>query len=58
VLAPANGVQRGLVGMALAAVYGLMTGHPRQRSGGLLAPWLVHVLADVTIVAILAVELG
>jgi len=35
--------------VALAAVYGLMLGAMRLRSGGLLAPWIAHVLTDLVI---------
>ncbi len=48
-----HGFPSGGTGVALAAVYGLATGLLRQRSGGLLAPFLAHVLTDMVIVAIL-----
>jgi uncharacterized protein len=48
-----HGFPRGLVGVALAAVYGLMMGILRRRSGGMLAPWIGHVATDVAIVSIL-----
>jgi membrane protease YdiL (CAAX protease family) len=44
-----NGYPYGPVGVALAAVYGLMLGAMRLRSGGLLAPWIAHVLTDLVI---------
>jgi uncharacterized protein len=44
-----QGYPPGSLGMALAAVYGLMLGMLRQRSGGLLAPWIAHVFADAVI---------
>ena len=47
------GFPRGALGMAMAAVYGLMLGAIRRRSGGLLAPVITHVFADVTIFALL-----
>lgn len=44
-----NGYPYGLVGAALASVYGVMLGALRVWSGGLLAPWIAHVCADVVI---------
>ena len=44
-----NGYPYGPAGVALAAVYGLMLGAMRLRSGGLLAPWIAHVLTDLVI---------
>jgi hypothetical protein len=40
--------------VTLTAGYGLVLGVIRLKAGGLLAPWLAHVLADVTIVAMVA----
>jgi len=48
-----GGFPRGLVGMGLAALYGLMMGMIRRRAGGLLAPWIAHVATDIAIGAIL-----
>jgi membrane protease YdiL (CAAX protease family) len=45
----AHGYPPGPLGIALAAVYGLMLGLVRQVSGGLAAPWMAHVFADATI---------
>lgn len=47
------GFPSGWWGVALAGVYGAMLSVLRQVSGGLLLPWIAHVLADLTIVAIL-----
>lgn len=47
-----NGFPRGWVGVGLATVYGLMLGAVRRRSGGMLAPWIAHVLTDVVIASI------
>lgn len=49
-----QGFPRGLSGVVLAGIYGLMLGYIRVRSGGMLAPWTAHVFADLTIFAILA----
>ncbi|MEM6993639.1 MAG: type II CAAX endopeptidase family protein [Myxococcota bacterium] len=49
-----HGFPRGVLGVALAAVYGLMMGELRRRTGGLLLPWLAHIVADVTIVSVVA----
>lgn len=44
-----NAYPYGPVGVALASVFGLLMGALRVRSGGLLAPWIAHVGADVVI---------
>jgi uncharacterized protein len=49
----AHGFPRGLTGEVLAGIWGLMLGRLRLRSGGVLAPIVVHVAADATIAAIL-----
>jgi uncharacterized protein len=48
-----HGFPRGAAGVGLAAVYGLMMGYLRRATGGMVAPWLGHVLTDVAIVTIL-----
>jgi membrane protease YdiL (CAAX protease family) len=48
-----GGFPRGAAGVVLAAIFGLMMGTVRRQTRGLLAPWLAHILADVTIGAIL-----
>jgi membrane protease YdiL (CAAX protease family) len=53
----AHGFPRGVVGIVLASIYGLMLGFLRQRSGGLLAPFLAHIFADATIFAIMLFHL-
>lgn len=45
----AHGFPRGVVGVLLAAAWGVMLGLLRQHSRGLLAPFLAHVVADATI---------
>ena len=52
-LAHIHGFPRGWIGVALATVYGLMTGILRVRSRGLVAPLAAHVVADATIFGIL-----
>jgi hypothetical protein len=49
-----RGFPNGWWGVAMASVYGIMLGMIRRRSGGMLAPWLAHVFADLVIFAILA----
>jgi len=49
------GFPSGWWGVALAGVYGAMLSVLRQVSGGLLLPWVAHVLADLTIITILVV---
>ncbi|MCP5113866.1 MAG: CPBP family intramembrane metalloprotease, partial [bacterium] len=48
-----HGFPRGGIGVGLATVYGLILGLVWNRSRGMLAPWVAHVLADSTIVGIL-----
>jgi uncharacterized protein len=45
------GFPSGTTGVVLASGYGVALGVIRWRSGGLLAPWLTHVIADLAIVA-------
>ncbi len=52
-VAHVNGVPNGLVGILLAAVWALMLSYLRLRTGGMLATYLAHVVADATIVAVL-----
>jgi len=44
-----QGIPGGVAGIVLTAVYGLVQGWIRWKSGGLLAPWLSHVFADLVI---------
>jgi membrane protease YdiL (CAAX protease family) len=46
------GVPRGIAGVVLAGVWAVMLGLLRRRSGGLLAPFAAHVVADATIAVI------
>ncbi|MFO0701170.1 MAG: type II CAAX endopeptidase family protein [Nitrospira sp.] len=48
----ANGFPRGIVGVCLAFLWGLLQGWLRDRSGGLLAPMIAHIVADTSIVII------
>ncbi len=52
----ANGFPRGIVGVCLAFLWGLLQGLLRDRSGGLLAPIIAHIVADASI-AIIALVL-
>lgn len=47
-----GGFPRGWVGVVLAIGYGIMMGLIRRRAQGMLAPWLAHVLTDISIAAI------
>jgi membrane protease YdiL (CAAX protease family) len=47
------GFPNGWWGVLLATAYGLVLSALRQVSQGLLLPWVAHVLADLTIVAVL-----
>jgi uncharacterized protein len=44
-----RGFPSGLLGVALATMYGLMMGFVRIRTRGLLGPFIAHLLADVVI---------
>lgn len=52
-----SGFPSGLSGIALASIYGAFLGLLRHRSRGLLAPYVVHVCADITIGLIVVVAL-
>lgn len=47
-----HGFPRGLSGVGLAMIFGILMGVIRRQSGGLLVPWGAHVCADVVIVSI------
>ena len=47
-----GGFPRGTVGVGLVFVYGVALGALRRKTNGLLAPWIVHVLTDLVIFAI------
>jgi hypothetical protein len=51
------GFPNGVWGFAMVFVYGFMLGMLRRRSQGIFASWIAHVLADITIFAILATAL-
>ncbi len=48
-----RGIPDGWIGVAMAAVYGLMLGAIRRRSGGLLGPIAAHICADLVIFGLL-----
>jgi len=50
-----NGFPRGAAGIVLAFVYGLLLGTIRRRAGGMFAPWVAHVCADLVIFGILVI---
>ncbi len=51
-----HGIPGGAAGVVLAGVWGLGLSLLRQRSGGLLAPLLAHVAADLCIFALLVAQ--
>jgi hypothetical protein len=54
-----HGFPRGAAGVGLACLYGLALGALRRRAGGLLAPWIAHVMTDLVVAGIvLALALG
>ncbi len=46
------GFPRGIAGIGLTFIYGLVLGGIRRRSGGLMAPVITHALTDLVIVTI------
>jgi membrane protease YdiL (CAAX protease family) len=50
-----QGFPSGWVGSGLAAVFALMMGYLRLRSAGMLAPYVAHVGADITIFSMVAI---
>lgn len=52
------GIPNGIVGAAMAFIYGLFLGAIRSLSGGLLMPILTHIFADMTIFLILLNIIG
>jgi len=48
-----RGFPRGLLGVGLAYIYGLLMGVIRRRAGGMFAPWIAHVFTDVVIAGII-----
>ncbi|MEN0064982.1 MAG: CPBP family intramembrane glutamic endopeptidase [Myxococcota bacterium] len=50
-----NGFPRGVSGVALATVYGVLMGLLRVRSGGLVAPWVGHVCINAGMFLTIAV---
>lgn len=53
-----SGFPNGGLGVLMVFVYGLMLGMVRRRAEGLLAPWIAHVAADITIFTTLVVMLA
>jgi membrane protease YdiL (CAAX protease family) len=49
-----SGFPNGVCGSVTVFVYGLMLGILRRQSRGILAPWMTHIAADITIFMILA----
>ena len=49
------GFPRGAVGVGLTFVYGLVLGELRRRAGGLVVPFITHLLTDLVIVTIVLV---
>ena len=48
-----HGFPRGVLGVGLATIYGLLMGLIRRRAGGMLAPWVAHVFTDIVIAGII-----
>jgi uncharacterized protein len=54
-VAHAHGVPRGVVGVILAGTWAVMLGALRRHTRGLLAPFVAHVVADVTVAVLILV---
>ncbi|MCL4722041.1 MAG: CPBP family intramembrane metalloprotease [Gammaproteobacteria bacterium] len=52
-IAHLGGVPSGTVGAVLAGCWGLILAFLRHRTGGMLATYLAHIVADATIIAVL-----
>jgi len=52
------GFPKGLVGVAMASVYGLLLGYLRYRSRGMLAPWLAHAGTDIAVFTIVSTSVS
>jgi uncharacterized protein len=50
-----NGTPSGWLGVSMAGVYGLLLGSIKRRSQGMLAPFMTHVFADITIFSMLVI---
>ena len=50
-----SGFPNGALGFVMVLTYGVLLGLIRRRAGGLIAPWLAHVAADLVIFSILVV---
>jgi uncharacterized protein len=46
------GFPRGIAGVGLTFAYGLVLGELRRRAGGLVVPFITHVLTDLVIFTI------
>jgi uncharacterized protein len=57
-IAHIQGFPRGPIGVAMAFVYGILLGWVRHRSRGLMAPMIVHFIADLTIYIIMLWMMG
>jgi hypothetical protein len=49
------GFPNGASGLLLTLIYGILLGILRRLSGGMLAPLMAHIAADLTIFAVLLV---
>ena len=52
------GCPKGLVGVVMASVYGLILGYLRYRSSGILAPWLAHAGTDLAVFTLVATSVS
>jgi uncharacterized protein len=57
-IAHIQGFPRGAIGVAMAFIYGIFLGVIRHRSKGLLAPIIIHIIADLTLYFILLNMMG
>lgn len=57
-IAHAHGVPRGVIGVVMAGSWAALLGLLRRHAGGLLAPFIAHVMADAAIAVIILTRLG
>ena len=48
------GCPKGIAGAAMACAYGLLLGLMRNRARGMVAPWMAHAGADITVFVLVA----
>ncbi|MBN2089862.1 CPBP family intramembrane metalloprotease, partial [candidate division KSB1 bacterium] len=44
-----SGFPNGVIGYLMVLIYGTMLGYLKERTNGIFAPYIAHVIADLTI---------